>query len=396
MGIIILAFFIIAAVPALSQIKFEPGYLINNSGQRTECLIRNADWANNPSSIQYRLTAGADIMTASLENTIEFGIGNDYRYIRRTVQVDQSGGRTSNLSTVVDPQYKEMEVFLRVWVSGPVSLYEYSTGEYTRFFYQRGDGDITPLVFKQYLDGTRVAQNPRFRLQLLDSLKCGSTTMDDILKVQYRAKDLTRYFNRYNACASGISPTKYSGNSSKIDFNLSVRPRVSSVSLDMNYPDFTNTQYKFDNFMMFEFGLEAEFILPLGKNRWALTFEPGFFSMKKRKDEYRLNQDVWIDYTSIELPFGVRHYIYLTDQNKLFLNAVVNVNTPLNSTMFFTSTQEAKIVTRPNAGFGVGAQFLNRFSAELRYNSARKLTSSPRQWDSKMSRVSLIAGFRLF
>ena len=39
---------IILSFNCYSQISFEKGYYINNSYQKTNCLIKNIDWKNNP------------------------------------------------------------------------------------------------------------------------------------------------------------------------------------------------------------------------------------------------------------------------------------------------------------------------------------------------------------
>jgi hypothetical protein len=38
-----------------AQITFEKGYFINNSGDRTECFIKNIDWRDNPTKFEYKM-----------------------------------------------------------------------------------------------------------------------------------------------------------------------------------------------------------------------------------------------------------------------------------------------------------------------------------------------------
>ena len=37
-----------------AQTKFEKGYFVDNSGQRTEVLIKNLDWKNNPTEFEFK------------------------------------------------------------------------------------------------------------------------------------------------------------------------------------------------------------------------------------------------------------------------------------------------------------------------------------------------------
>jgi len=37
-----------------AQIKFESGYFIDKDGKRTDCLIQNRGWKNNPTEFHYK------------------------------------------------------------------------------------------------------------------------------------------------------------------------------------------------------------------------------------------------------------------------------------------------------------------------------------------------------
>ena len=39
---------------SFAQINFEPGYIINNQGVKTECFIRNVAWKNSPVTFDYK------------------------------------------------------------------------------------------------------------------------------------------------------------------------------------------------------------------------------------------------------------------------------------------------------------------------------------------------------
>ena len=55
-----------------AQNSFEQGYFIKNDGSKVECLIKNQDWANNPSKFSYKLNTNSDAQEAQIENIKEF------------------------------------------------------------------------------------------------------------------------------------------------------------------------------------------------------------------------------------------------------------------------------------------------------------------------------------
>ena len=110
---------------SFSQIKYEQGYLVNNTGEKINCLIRNVDWENNPKEFRYKLTETSDLRTGTISDIKEFGILNSSRYRRFTVRVDTSSSDISYLSKGPLPEFKEQDVFLKTLVGGKVSLYEF-------------------------------------------------------------------------------------------------------------------------------------------------------------------------------------------------------------------------------------------------------------------------------
>ena len=46
----------ISTFNSYAQTSFEKGYFINNEGQKTDCLIKNIDWKDNPTEIKFKYT----------------------------------------------------------------------------------------------------------------------------------------------------------------------------------------------------------------------------------------------------------------------------------------------------------------------------------------------------
>ena len=67
-------FLLLMVVCSYGQIRFEKGYFITNENQRTECLIKNVDWKNNPHEFLYKLKDRKETQKGTIQSVKEFGI----------------------------------------------------------------------------------------------------------------------------------------------------------------------------------------------------------------------------------------------------------------------------------------------------------------------------------
>ena len=125
-----------------SQISFEKGYYINNNNQKTNCLIKNIDWKNNPTEFEYKLYENSESKETNIKLIKEFGIDNISKYVRNTVNIDRSRETINNLSNDRNPIFKEEEVFLKVLVEGKANLYQYDDGNLRKYFYNKENSNI--------------------------------------------------------------------------------------------------------------------------------------------------------------------------------------------------------------------------------------------------------------
>lgn len=108
---LLFAFITVLSFNCYSQISFEKGYYINNANQKTDCLIRNIDWRNNPTEFEYILSGENEAKKANIKSVKEFGIYNISKYIRGTVNIDRSGESVNNLSKDKNPVFNQEELF---------------------------------------------------------------------------------------------------------------------------------------------------------------------------------------------------------------------------------------------------------------------------------------------
>ena len=126
---------VLMALPAMAQIKFEQGYFIDNSGEKTTCLIRNLDWRGNPEKFQYKLAEEEEVISIGITQVQEFGIGDQFKFQRFKVMIDRSSDLTSELSSQRAPEFTDETLFLKVLTEGAATLYQYEGSNIRRFYF---------------------------------------------------------------------------------------------------------------------------------------------------------------------------------------------------------------------------------------------------------------------
>lgn len=421
---LIIVILLLLCINSFSQIKFESGYFIDNSGKKTTCLIKNVDWRSNPTSFEYKLNANDISKTASIQNVSEFSITNTVKYKRFTVEIDRSSSNISqSQNKTFEPEFETETLFLKYLVVGDYNLLSYVDKGLRRFFYNNNDSTPIQLVYRIYDLDTKyntnrelylsssstfvTGENQTYKKQLWEILKCNDIDLNLIQKVDYNTKSLIKVFNTYNKCKNPdyeiIKPQK------KDLFNLNLRPGISLSSLNLE-SDLTNSDVDFGidfgNNLNFRFGIEAEFIFAFNKNKWSVFVEPTFERYTSTRNAsievspiLTVESDVTADYTSIDLPLGIRHYFFLNDYSKLFIDAALVISFPINSSI--DTEQEAGNVLQDfdidgaaNPALGIGYKF-KKYSIQLRYGFDRRLAETLSTFVNFDS-VSFILGYSIF
>lgn len=389
-----------------SQISFEKGYYIDNANQKTNCLIKNLDWKNNPTEFEYKLSENGESKKLTIRTIKEFGIDNVSKYVRNTVYIDRSSENINNLSYDRNPIFKEEELFLKILVEGKATLYQYVDGNLKRYFYNKENSNIEQLIFKSYkTTENNVGENNGFRQQLFVGLKCPNFKTSRIEKVEYKKNDLVRLFTEYSKCHNN-ELINFEPEQKRDLFNLTIRPRINSSSLTIQNSVSDSRNTDFENEISFGFGLEAEFILPFNKNKWAIAIEPTFQSFKSEETTNGDNVSggmfiANVDYSSIEIPISLRHYFFINNNSKIFINASYVIDLNLKSSIEFTTNDGSNlnsldINTQQNLGFGIGYKHNDKYSLEIRYQTGREVLSDFALWSSEYNTLSVIFGYSLF
>ena len=278
-------------------------------------------------------------------------------------------------------------------IEGHSSLYQYVDNNLNRYFYNKDNNAIEQLIFKNYKIEGKLGENNRYKQQLWNNLKCPTLTFERIKNLNYNKNDLVAFFIEYNNCINHKFVNFDEKQKRKL-FNLNIRPGLNYSSLIIQNSASNYRDTKFNNEIAFRFGVEAELIMPFNKNKWALIVEPTYQYFKSKKD---LNtQSVKADYTSIELPIGIRHYFFLNKNSKLFFNGSFIFDFRNNSMINFDSGTNLDIRTFNNLGFGLGYKHNDTYSVEFRYHTPREILYNYRLWESRYKTISLIFGYTLF
>jgi|TARA_B110000908_G_scaffold50505_1_gene61703 hypothetical protein len=400
-------FLTILCINCYSQVSFEKGYYIDNNNQKIKCLIKNLDWKNNPSEFKYKLLENDKPKNITIKSIKEFGIDNVSKYIRSTVNIDRSSESIQKLSNEKKPLFKKENLFLKILIGGKSNLYEYVDGNLNRYFYSKDGTNIKQLIFKMYKtnDGNNIAKNHRFRQQLWANLECTTFKMSKIKNINYKKNDLIRFFTEYNKCGN-VNLLNFGVKEKRDLFNLTIRPRLNSSSLEIQNTVSNSINIDSGNEIGFGFGLEAEFILPFNKNKWAIVVEPTYKSFKSKKTGKNNNVSggqliTEINYNSIEIPISLRHYLFLNKSSKLFINASYIFDFSSKSSIEFkradnSSYKSLDIISRPNLGLGIGYKQNDKYSLEIRYQTDREVLSEYITWNSEYKSLSVIFGYSLF
>ena len=389
--ILFLAIVISYSMKCNSQISYVEGYYINNSNQKIEGLIKNVDWENNPIEFEYKTTEQAEKKTLTIESVKEFGINNVSKYIRLDVNIDRFSNNLDLLSSDKNPIFKKEVLFLKVLIEGDASFLSYKDKSLTRYFYQTSNQDIVQLIYKEYkTPENKIGTNNEFRRQLFNNLKCSDISMDDVKNIDYEKKALLKFFTKYNNCNN----SEFVNFEEKVKsdlFNLNIRPGLNSSSLFINNSAINSRSTDYGNELAFRIGLEFEFIMGFNKNKWAVIIEPTYQYFKAEDKAITNLSNTNVDYKSLELPIGVRHYLFLNNNSKIFINGSFIYDFVLSS-----KVRNLDASSSVNLAMGVGYNYNQKYSVEFRYHTNRDVLTDYLAWTSDYKTISIIFGYTLF
>lgn len=377
-----------------AQVEFEKGYFVDINNQKTECLIKNASWKNNPTEFTYKLSETGSTLIAKVSGVSEFGIENSWKYVGADVQIDRTGDDLSQLTYNRNPQWVNERLFLKVLIEGNATLLIYNDANLQRFFLLT-DNSVRQLIYKRYLiESNESRENNAFRQQLLVDVNCGEANENVIKGIDYKTTELVNYFKRYNECTNGQF-TDYAMKNNKGALNVKIVPGVqyaSATILDGYNPKNNDKSGQLDGSLNFRLGLEMEYVLPFNKNKWGFIIEPSYQS-SDASGQIKTHS-LSIDYNSIEIAVGIRYRIFLSQQSNIFLNVFTGPSFPINSTIDLKQDSPYNVSPSANVSFGVG-YVIKKFGAEIRYYKNTDLMNDYLYWNIDYERLAFMLSYKL-
>jgi hypothetical protein len=376
-----------------AQAPFTRGYIEFDSGNRQEVYIQDKDWRSNPTSIYYRLTSDGNAQMVSIDDVQSFEIATGDRFVRAEVRIDRASDITSNLSYQRDPEWSRETVFLRVLLESEATLLQYIDAPLTRYYYQKGDAPIEPLIYRRYkTDGTTVLVNDAYKGQLLTELACmRDPDLDDL---EYQKGKLLDYFRAYAECSGQEIDYLNRGTPIRLRWSLHLGANLfnSALSNDLLPVSFAGTSTINSGFSA-RAGMSLEVLLPFQRYKWTAVIEPAFAFYNAESDE---GPETELTYQALELTLGIRHYFFLTGNQSLFLNAgIVMPFEGTNSRYDLPDRDFIEISSLPNFMAGVGFR-VGDLSLEGRFQVPRNTTNDFISWRGDLTVYSLQLGYTLF
>ncbi|RZJ68592.1 MAG: hypothetical protein EOO45_14680 [Flavobacterium sp.] len=375
---------------AYSQDKVS-GYYINMAGQRTDGFFKDA-YFEDETTLRFSTSTDGKFDKLETANVKEYGIGNDYKFVKETIQMDMSGSDGSQLGLNKEPNFETKTVFLNVLTEGDASLYSRYVNGVNKLFYKIDSKQITirQLVYKKYrVANFATAENNQYRQQLYADLMCGKTyEINKYVNVSYNKKDIIPLIKAYNDCKGHTSVIYENSTAKKAKMYYSVYAGLFNSKMSI-----TGLDYSLDNGgsdLGFTGGIEVSYVFP------SEVF--GIF-VRGEYETISFNQDVtpqnpWgnttttysynVESGNLNFILGPRYYIPIADRSKIYIDAGMLVSFTLNGELSqdidvnyesgeSVSVSALKIPLTNAVAFSFGAGYVlnNKFAAEVRLDTNR-------------------------
>ncbi|MFC2127619.1 outer membrane beta-barrel protein [Bacteroidota bacterium] len=242
--------------------------------------------------------------------------------------------------------------------------------------------------------------------EISNKLKCRDNTLKDLRNVKYQNISLAKFLVNYNQ-SQDSDYFSFKDKEKKKLFNLSLRAGYRKSLLRIGNENYNWNKIDLGSSSGYRVGMEAEMTLPFYNEKWSLLLE-SVYQYVKCENTTILNKTVGtlvisnFDYTSIEIPIGLRYYYSLNEYSKLYVNGFVSFNWGINSTIRTMNEDNLpflsplKVNKSSSAGLGIGYKYKNRYSVELRCLRSKNILNSHKAYNSDYHAISFILGYSLF
>tara|TARA_R110002051_G_scaffold201631_1_gene268377 strand:+ start:10007 stop:11230 length:1224 start_codon:yes stop_codon:yes gene_type:complete len=373
-----IALILCAFTSLFAQTDFEKGSYTDNTGNQTDGYIKNVDWKDNPVSFEFSKTSdGENSISKTIQQVQSFEITGVSLYERHRVLIDRSSQEVKYLGYKRNPEMSQETLFLKVMLDGENKLFRYRDNNLLKLYFKKGTDPISALVYKRYLSTSQnIAENNFYKQQLTNSFKCEGGNLPSLSNLNYTTPDLLNFFKKYNTC-SGIAVEEIDQRKSKASFQVTAVAGLNANSYFVDPP--SRAPLDFGSSTTPVFGIELEYILPFYNNKWSILLDTRYASFSGEVvipgtsifSIPQPSQKVSLDYYSIDMSPGVRHYIFLNDHSKIFLNLSFALELTSDSTIDYERSSDLSAgIGAGTIGIGVGYTYKD-IRVEARYNGTK-------------------------
>lgn len=380
--------FLLFSISTFAQINFEAGYFVKNDDSKVECLIKNIEWKNNPTEFEYKTSNDETIKKAFINDVKEFMVSDNQKFKRFKVDLDRSKNKVHDLGYDKEPSFSNETQFLRVLAEGKINLYSYEeTGRKLYFVSSGNPENAQQLVFKEYLAGTnnQILNNNAYKQQLAVLMADENYPSATFNNLFYKQSDILDLVLKYNIAKNPEAKNNLIRQTQGV-FGFKVIAGANFASLDYDVIAKAGT---LDSETILKIGFEVEYKFGYNKRKWAVFLEPNF--QKYHAED--VSKRIAIDYKFIEIPVGLRHYMFLGngDKSKIFVDAGYAYGVLMGSD-YKASNQDIKLESSGNLFLGLGYSY-SRYSIEFRYNFNRTLIDY-NYWNTSYKSSGITLGYQ--
>lgn len=355
------------------QDQFQAGYILLNDGTQIEGLIENRAWKNTPLYFRYKLNEEGKTNVVEVKEIKEISVPDQFKFVRRNVNAGFSGKSINDLNFEKKLELLPMSLLLEILIAGEVSLYYHKAKKSTLFFYQNAGQELEQLIYKRYKVSQGVKENNRYKQQLWLNNRCDpNAPISDLDNLKYQEKSIRQYLMDYYNCIGEKPEQVYQNNKgTKFKLNLSLSPGLSLINGNASFQggQFTTD---FEPRLLPRFGVDLEFVWPYNNGQWAILLEPNIYGFYQTAASAGTNYE--IRYLNLEIAVGLRHYFFLKNGDKIFINLLLQTPyaTDFNSVIIVNETID--ILTRNGGGLALGVGYRKGdFGLELRSYGNRQV-----------------------
>ncbi|MEN8187569.1 MAG: outer membrane beta-barrel protein, partial [Bacteroidota bacterium] len=320
-----------------------------------------------------------------------------------TVDIDMSSQDLNTMNKDRNPEWEKNTVFLKLLVEGNAKLYRYNNENIPyKYLFSVDSLEVKQLIYKEYLTNRgNKARNLAYIEQLRKYVNCKGKTTDELLRVRYKEVDLRNYFEENNICENPDLENIKTYKKNKGKFNIIITPGINISSFSIGNTQSRRYSTDFDTGINLRIGTELEYVLPFNKNKWSVFIDPNYYSYsshleKELYSSFTINTPEKFDVTikRFAVPFGIRHYFFLNDNVKFFVNAGYSYDMDLGSSIAFEKRNDLDMDATSFSLFGgVGVNFKSKYRAEIRYFSQDYLGDTYTYWYSDFNTISFVVGY---